>query len=490
MINYRLKIDFCDSKTLASDICFVSGDVKSSVLHFEFYNDGKRVDISGYTLSVRARRSDGVVIASAGKIENNTAIFTPESNFYAVPGELYMEIALSDSSGKYATTKIITAEVIEGLGEAAINGLDNLNVYVKLLNEAVVAKDAAIAAAQRIENTIVDKPGQKVSGGGEIFNDYENNIASGEFSTAAGHQSIILNNVSISEQKITYISYADNVLTLSADGDFFDTADLWGFRIFNINTDEISDSTLNQSDVVKVKKSTKDTTADNWQFEIETPINSLNLNNPNNILILAILNDNEIYNTGEFSYVEGWGNLVLGNGIHAEGIHNIAEGETLHVEGAVNKVSGKFSHAEGANTVINGNYSHTEGFNTQASGSFTHAEGHSSKATKTGAHAEGYASKASAKYSHAEGYYTNAAGDYSHVQGKYNEIDEEGKYAHIVGGGTSDTKRKNIHTLDWNGNACFAGNITFKYNGNAYNIGQALEKLESLNLVDGNEVAY
>ena len=148
MINYRLKIDFSDSKTLASDICFVSGDVKSSTLYFEFYNEGKRVDISGYTLSIRAKRSDGVVVASSGKIKENTAVFTPESNMYCVPGELYMEIALTDATGKYATTKIITAEVVEGLGETAIEGVDNLNIYVKLVADAISAKEEAKAFAE------------------------------------------------------------------------------------------------------------------------------------------------------------------------------------------------------------------------------------------------------------------------------------------------------------------------------------------------------
>ena len=136
MINYKIKINFQDTKVLTSDICFVSGDVNSTRLIFEFYDDGKRVDISNYTLSVRAKRSDGTVIASAGRIENNTGIFIPESNIYAVPGDLYMEIALSDASGKYATTKIIIASVVQGLGEAAVEGADNLSVYVTLLNEA------------------------------------------------------------------------------------------------------------------------------------------------------------------------------------------------------------------------------------------------------------------------------------------------------------------------------------------------------------------
>jgi hypothetical protein len=48
------------------------------------------------------------------------------------------------------------------------------------------------------------------------------------------------------------------------------------------------------------------------------------------------------------------------------------------------------------------------------------------------------------------------------VEGKFNVKDTEGKYAHIVGGGTglTDSKRKNIYTLDWDGNADFAGSVT------------------------------
>ena len=143
MINYRLKINFQDTKILTSDINFVTGDVGSYALIFEFYDNGKRVDISNYTLSVRAKRSDGVILASAGSIQDNTATFIPENNFYATPGEIYMEIALSDSAGRYITTKIIIASVIQGLGEAAVESADNLSVYVTLLNEAQSKIDQA-----------------------------------------------------------------------------------------------------------------------------------------------------------------------------------------------------------------------------------------------------------------------------------------------------------------------------------------------------------
>lgn len=39
------------------------------------------------------------------------------------------------------------------------------------------------------------------------------------------------------------------------------------------------------------------------------------------------------------------------------------------------------------------------------------------------------------------------------------DADTKGKYVHIVGNGTSDTERSNAHTLDWDGNAWYAGDV-------------------------------
>ena len=72
--------------------------------------------------------------------------------------------------------------------------------------------------------------------------------------------------------------------------------------------------------------------------------------------------------------------------------------------------------------------------------------------------AEGTDVTASGTDSHAEGEGTIASGNCSHAQGKYN-IEVANKYAHIVGNGTSDTARSNAHTLDWTGNAWFAGDV-------------------------------
>ncbi len=77
-----------------------------------------------------------------------------------------------------------------------------------------------------------------------------------------------------------------------------------------------------------------------------------------------------------------------------------------------------------------------------------------------GAHTEGEGTQALQEYSHAEGLKTIASSAAQHVQGKYNIEDTNGTYAHVVGNGTTNSNRSNAHTLDWNGNAWYAGKVT------------------------------
>lgn len=147
--------------------------------------------------------------------------------------------------------------------------------------------------------------------------------------------------------------------------------------------------------------------------------------------------------------------------INAEGGSSI-DTSTLYITAGLNPGStlGEKATAEGHNTAPYGNYSHAEGRGTQAHGEGSHAEGGIGNQAKGDySHAEGAGSSIAWGYgSHAEGHYTIARGDYQHVQGKFNKDDTENKYAHIVGNGSS-LSNSNAHTVDWNGNAWFAGKI-------------------------------
>ena len=154
-------------------------------------------------------------------------------------------------------------------------------------------------------------------------------------------------------------------------------------------------------------------------------------------------NDSEGQPLGEYAWAEGKDTRASGNRSHAEGYGTIA------LESA--------SHAEGVGAIASGFVSHAEGNGTKASSDYSHAEGNLTEASGSNSHAEGDSTIASGISSHAEGYDTKAQGNNQHVQGKYNISDTTS--AHIVGNGTKYNARSNAHTLDWQGNAWFAGDV-------------------------------
>ena len=183
--------------------------------------------------------------------------------------------------------------------------------------------------------------------------------------------------------------------------------------------------------------------------------------------------------TGEYAHAEGWNSVASGGIAHAQGRETEASGYASHAEGQATVASGSNSHAEGNATKATASNSHAEGNKTEANAAASHAEGEGSKTEGMYAHAEGYQTLASGVAAHSEGVNTEASGYAAHaagrgtkatcryqsVRGAFNKADEEaytdgrGNFADIVGGGSSDTDRKNIYTLDWDGNAEFAGKV-------------------------------
>ena len=202
------------------------------------------------------------------------------------------------------------------------------------------------------------------------------------------------------------------------------------------------------------------------------------------------------------SHAEGSVNESSGMSSHAEGSFNIASGDSSHAEGGETRAIGNSSHAEGKGTTSLGNNSHIEGnsSNTTTSvirdlsssttndtiinkwnnrkfslakgeashvegkdnlalGGYSHAEGIITNATGYYSHAEGNKTIASGEASHAEGAGTIARGNWQHVEGGFNISDSDNNYLHIVGNGTNDNNRSNAHTLDWEGNAWYQGEV-------------------------------
>ena len=124
---------------------------------------------------------------------------------------------------------------------------------------------------------------------------------------------------------------------------------------------------------------------------------------------------------GVNSHAEGQETAAVGVNSHAEGYKTHANKNNSHAEGRITVADGAASHAEGGETQASGDYSHAEGQKTVASGSNSHTEGYNTKAINSNSHAEGYQSVASGDNSHAEGQLTNASGLNSHTEGQETE---------------------------------------------------------------------
>lgn len=89
------------------------------------------------------------------------------------------------------------------------------------------------------------------------------------------------------------------------------------------------------------------------------------------------------------SHAEGYGTKAFGMYSHAEGFSTTASGSYSHAEGISTTASGAYSHTEGAGTAASGNKSHAEGEGTEASGETSHAEGYNTKASSNYQHVQG-----------------------------------------------------------------------------------------------------
>ena len=181
---------------------------------------------------------------------------------------------------------------------------------------------------------------------------------------------------------------------------------------------------------------------------------------------------------------DNYGTEICGSYAHAEGTDCSAFGNQSHAEGNSSIASGNYAHAEGYGTFAGDTSAHAEGYGTFATGYASHAEGNSSHASSFYAHAEGYYTAANGWASHAEGSKTVANSEKQHVQGMYNIPDNANKYAHIVGNG-NDTKNSNAHTLDWEGNSWYQGNI--KIGGTSYDDTNA-QYLATQNYIINNSI--
>ena len=177
-------------------------------------------------------------------------------------------------------------------------------------------------------------------GGGEVFNDYDNNTAVGNNSHAEGSQTKAVGNNSHAEGSQTKAvgnnSHAEGSQT-EAVGNYSHAEGL------RTNASGVNSHAEGQ--------------------ETQAP--------------------------GDYSHAEGFQTHANRNNSHAEGRITVADGNASHAEGDETHASGDYSHAEGNSTVASGFGSHAEGQETTAGAANAHAEGQGTVTKEVGGHVAG-----------------------------------------------------------------------------------------------------
>lgn len=167
---------------------------------------------------------------------------------------------------------------------------------------------------------------------------------------------------------------------------------------------------------------------------------------------LLLSGDSRISAHSASNIVAGSGNLVsYGNSSIVTGQQNTLDG------GADNVVAGQGNVVSGTENIVSGK-------GNRAAGQYLAVFGTGHTVSTGAAAVFGIGNKTSSGY--------------QMVEGKYNVEDTGNTYAHIAGGGTSDADRRNIYTLDWEGNAHFAGEIE---NGSGVTMGSLKSAVDALN---------
>ena len=193
--------------------------------------------------------------------------------------------------------------------------------------------------------------------------------------------------------------------------------------------------------------------------------------------------------SGDYSHAEGNSTVASGFGSHAEGQETESVGANSHAEGQETESVGVNSHAEGFQTHANKNNSHAEGRVTVANGDASHAEGDETQAAGKWSHAEGYMSLAEGIASHAEGQHTTASGDYSHAEGTstralYINAHAEGQDT-TAGAANAHAEGQGTVTTEVGGHVAGTYNAVVANSLFNFGIGSSNDKRKSAMIIDG-----
>lgn len=146
-----VRIDIEGQRDIQLGMTLSSADANAYGLVLAFYRNGQPYDITGYNLTVYARRSGSTtVIPDVGTVQNGKGYYVIKPSMYAYAGETLLEIALTDAQGMSYTAKVLHFNVREGFAASGGAVVDESDYAVlrSLITAAQAGAQQAIYAAE------------------------------------------------------------------------------------------------------------------------------------------------------------------------------------------------------------------------------------------------------------------------------------------------------------------------------------------------------
>ena len=141
MIKRQIKIVSTDFRYRYPDPIII-GDVNAYEIVFT-----SNEDMTGYIMSVKAKRVDGSTVEDTGFIDGKVATYTLKNNMYSLKGKLEIWVAITSESGDYITRGLIEADVDTSGDEPTISGDDRVPALTQLIINVQAINEVATTAA-------------------------------------------------------------------------------------------------------------------------------------------------------------------------------------------------------------------------------------------------------------------------------------------------------------------------------------------------------
>ena len=147
MMKRQIKIVSTDFRYRYPDPIII-GDVNAYEIVFT-----SNEDMTGYIMSVKAKRVDGSTVEDTGFIDGKVATYTLKNNMYSLKGKLEIWVAITSESGDYITRGLIEADVDTSGDEPTISGDDRVPALTQLIINVQAINEVATTAAEEAKTS-------------------------------------------------------------------------------------------------------------------------------------------------------------------------------------------------------------------------------------------------------------------------------------------------------------------------------------------------